>query len=162
MVSAASIGAVTAPVIGLLSDRFGRKPLLIFAAVPIIINWIITIMATSPGLIILARAIGGIGTASIYVLGPLYVGEVAHENNRGMLGSMLDLFGNSGFLFSYCVGPYTSIVLFNCLCCSFPVMFLLFVIFIPETPLHLLRKKKPACAIVSLARLRHKSQRDIQ
>ncbi|KAJ9595589.1 hypothetical protein L9F63_013210, partial [Diploptera punctata] len=76
--------------------------------------------------------------------------------------SMLDLFSNSGFLFSYCVGPYTSYMLFSSLCCIFPALFLITVLFMPETPIHLLKKNNRESALQSLARLRNESKEEIK
>ncbi|KAJ9595588.1 hypothetical protein L9F63_013209, partial [Diploptera punctata] len=85
IVSAPSFSAVTAPLIGMMSDKFGRKPMLMFAAVPIITNWIMTLFAIWPEVLIVARTIGGIGSTTIYVVGPMYVGEVVHKSIRGRL-----------------------------------------------------------------------------
>ncbi|PSN55338.1 hypothetical protein C0J52_01838 [Blattella germanica] len=86
IVSVMGLSGVIAPILGILTDRFGRKPMLIASAVPIIINWIMTIFATSAAELVATRAIAGIGFNCIFLAGPMYIGEIAQEDIRGILG----------------------------------------------------------------------------
>ena len=95
IVSVASFGGLSAPLIGHMSNNYGRKPMLIVTAIPLIANFIIILVATSPAHIIVAQGIAGVGLTSIYVIGPVYMGEVLHQQFRGMLGKGYTLSGLS-------------------------------------------------------------------
>ena len=79
------IGAVTA---GALADRFGRKPLLIFASV------LFTLSAWATGwfddftMFNIARFIGGIGIGIASAVSPMYIAEVSPAEVRGRLVSV--------------------------------------------------------------------------
>ena len=79
------IGAVTA---GAMADRYGRKPLLIFASV------LFTVSAWATGwfddftLFNIARFIGGIGIGIASAVSPMYIAEVSPAEVRGRLVSV--------------------------------------------------------------------------
>ena len=79
------IGAVTA---GAMADRYGRKPLLIFASV------LFTVSAWATGwfddftMFNIARFIGGIGIGIASAISPMYIAEVSPADVRGRLVSV--------------------------------------------------------------------------
>ncbi|MCU0781484.1 MAG: MFS transporter, partial [Akkermansiaceae bacterium] len=70
---------------GWLGDRFGRKPVLIAAAVLFFVSALFS--AFPPGFngLIAARMLGGIGVGMASVLGPMYISELAPPKWRGRL-----------------------------------------------------------------------------
>lgn len=76
------VGAVTS---GLLADRFGRKALLIAAAAVFLVSAYATGAVDVYSWFICARLLGGIGIGIASGLSPMYIGEVAPENERGKL-----------------------------------------------------------------------------
>ena len=100
--SAVLIGsAVGALGVGPLADRFGRKKLLILAAVLFIIGSLLTAFATGFVMMALARIILGLAVGSASALTPAYLAELAPAKHRGSLGSMFQLMVTAGILFAY-------------------------------------------------------------
>ncbi len=79
------IGAMVA---GALADRYGRKPLLITAAVLFTVSAIATGLFNDFILFNIARFIGGIGIGVASALSPMYIAEVSPANIRGRLVSL--------------------------------------------------------------------------
>ncbi len=88
---------------GVLTDRFGRKKILILVALFFALTCGITAMAKSPGVFIAARLFGGLAVGAVSVLSPMYIAEVSPPGRRGMLVSAYQLAIVSGILISYCI-----------------------------------------------------------
>jgi SP family arabinose:H+ symporter-like MFS transporter len=90
--SCALIGCLAGAVIsGWLSDRFGRKKLLILAAALFIAASLGTGSAGSFGAFVLFRIIGGIGIGLASNLSPMYIAEITPGNVRGRFVSINQL-----------------------------------------------------------------------
>lgn len=76
---------------GFLSDRFGRKNVLILTAVLFAISAIGSAIPNSLTEFIIARFIGGLGVGAASMLSPLYISEIAPAENRGKLVSLYQL-----------------------------------------------------------------------
>lgn len=89
-----------APMIGSLSDRFGRRPVLILALVAIGIDYTITGLAPTIGWLFLARALSGMAGAS-FTTASAYIADVTPPEKRaqsfGLIGAAFGL----GFI----IGP---------------------------------------------------------
>jgi len=94
------IGSLTA---GSLSDKLGRKKVLIFTAVLFAISSIGAALATGLSGFILFRVVGGIGIGAASMLSPLYISEVAPAKIRGKLVSIYQLAIVIGILIIYFV-----------------------------------------------------------
>ncbi len=79
------IGAMVA---GALADRFGRKPLLSFAAVLFTVSAIATGLFSTFTLFNIARFIGGVGIGVASALSPMYIAEVSPAHIRGKMVSL--------------------------------------------------------------------------
>jgi sugar porter (SP) family MFS transporter len=88
---------------GVLTDRFGRKRILIFVALFFALSCAITALATSSLIFISARLFGGLAVGAASVLSPMYVAEVAPPKNRGMLVTIYQLTITLGILCSYTI-----------------------------------------------------------
>lgn len=76
---------------GYLSDRIGRKKVLIITAVLFFISSLAAAFAGSLTEFILARLLGGLGIGAASMLSPLYISEIAPARNRGQLVSLYQL-----------------------------------------------------------------------
>ncbi|WP_276390345.1 sugar porter family MFS transporter [Eudoraea chungangensis] len=76
---------------GPLSDRFGRKKVLIFVAALFTISASWSALATGYTEFIIARIIGGVGIGGAILIAPIYIAEIAPPKLRGSLVSFNQL-----------------------------------------------------------------------
>ena len=90
--SSALIGALVGAIFaGALSDKFGRKPLLLFSGFLFVITSIGTGLAPNFEFFITNRLLGGVAIGIASNLSPLYIAEVAPASMRGRLVSVNQL-----------------------------------------------------------------------
>jgi len=86
VVSIVLIGAMIGALVGgAVADRIGRRATLIWAAVIFIVGSLLAPLSPSAVVLILARAIIGLGIGFTSVTAPVYVSELAPPQSRGML-----------------------------------------------------------------------------
>ncbi len=88
---------------GTLTERYGRKSLLITVALFFAISCAGMALAHSQTFFILFRVLGGLAVGSVSVLSPMYVAEVAPPKVRGTLITAYQLAITMGILISYVV-----------------------------------------------------------
>lgn len=88
---------------GVLTDKYGRKNLLIVVALFFAVSCAVTAIAESSSIFIAARLFGGLAVGAASVLSPMYVAEVAPANKRGMLVAVYQLAIVLGILCSYTI-----------------------------------------------------------
>ncbi|MFH5181296.1 sugar porter family MFS transporter [Paenibacillus sp. TAB 01] len=150
---------------GVMSDRFGRKKVLIFAAILFIIGSLGSALPDTFTGYIIARMIGGLGIGITSTLCPLYNAEIAPAAYRGRLvalnqfatvtGIFLVYFVNSGiagygddawdiamgwrWMFGIGVLP--------------GLLFLILLFFVPESPRWLIKQDRPLEALPILLKI---------
>ena len=97
----AAIGAAGA---GPLSDRFGRRPILIATACIFIVGGLASAFAGSLAVLLAGRLLVGFGIGGASMLTPLYLAEIAPARERGALVSFSQLAVTVGILVAYLVG----------------------------------------------------------
>src|ERR1700740_2359083 len=70
------------------TDRYGRKPTLLFIGILYIVGAVGSALANDPFVFITARVIGGLGIGISTVAAPLYISEIAPPKYRGRLAGM--------------------------------------------------------------------------
>ncbi|MDO4818866.1 MAG: sugar porter family MFS transporter [Prevotella sp.] len=90
-------GAMTA---GWLTDRWGRRPLLLFAAVLFTVSAVGTGLFNDFVLFNISRFVGGIGIGIASMLSPMYIAEVSPANIRGRMVSLNQMTIVLGILFA--------------------------------------------------------------
>ena len=86
VVSIVLIGAMTGAIVGgAVADRIGRRATLVWAAGIFIVGSLLAPLAMNVVVLILARAIIGLGIGFTSVTAPVYVSELAPPESRGML-----------------------------------------------------------------------------
>lgn len=88
-------------VAGSLSDKFGRKIVLLLSAVLFSVSGIGCMIAGDEVQLVIARILGGIGIGVASVISPLYIAEISIPSFRGRLVSMYQLAITVGFLGAY-------------------------------------------------------------
>lgn len=86
---------------GFLSDRFGRKKVLLLAAVLFFVSAVWCGLARSAAELMWARLIGGMGVGIASILSPLYIAEVSPPRARGRLVALQQLAIVTGILVAY-------------------------------------------------------------
>ncbi len=97
----AMVGALSG---GPLSDRIGRRPTALLAALVFAVGAIAAALAPSVGFLIFARFLLGLGVGLASMIVPLYIAEIAPADRRGELVSLNQLMITIGILVSYIVG----------------------------------------------------------
>lgn len=161
---------------GVLSDKYGRKNILILAAVLFSISAIGCAFSASIGQLVVFRIIGGIGIGVVSIVSPLYISEVSAAEYRGRMVSLYQLAITIGFLGAYLVNfglldystnGATEIgipVLYKIFhtevwrsmlgMAAIPsFLFLITIFFIPESPRWLILKSKEEGAMKTLQRI---------
>jgi SP family arabinose:H+ symporter-like MFS transporter len=91
---------------GGLSDRFGRKPILLGCAVLFAISAIASARADDVAMLAWARLAGGVAIGAISMLSPMYIAEIAPERLRGRLVGLYQLAIVVGILVVFLVNWY--------------------------------------------------------
>lgn len=71
--------------IGFLSERLGRKPILLMTSILFMIGAAGTALAPNIGLFIVAKLIAGLGVGWAILVAPMYIAEIAPPKHRGWL-----------------------------------------------------------------------------
>ncbi|XP_055905649.1 facilitated trehalose transporter Tret1-like [Eupeodes corollae] len=161
--SMASIGALAVPFfVGSLANTIGRKWTLLLFSSFIAVSYIFLILTNDIWFIYLARFLQGFGGGGGAGVIPMYIGEIATDDTRGALGSLMTIFVISGNLYTYIIGPHVSYLTLQYCCMAVPVLFFVIFVFMPETPYHYAIKGQDANLINSLRILRGKSDIDVE
>lgn len=116
--------------------------------------WVSVIVGSSVEFLLVGRFLAGLAAGGVFVLVPLYVSEIAEDKVRGILGSFFIFSINFGTLIMFVAGNYLSYSLVPRIMISFPIIFALTFVFMPESPQHLLKCGKAEHAEKSLKFLR--------
>jgi len=105
--SSALIGCIFGAMFaGALSDRFGRKRIMILCAVLFTVSAIGSAIPRTLTFFVWARFIGGLGVGGASMLSPMYIAEIAPEKIRGRLVSLYQLAIVSGILVVFVVNMF--------------------------------------------------------
>jgi len=76
---------------GPISDRYGRRPVLMVAAALFAVSAVYSAMAPDFASLVIARMIGGFGVGAALIIAPMYIAEIAPPAMRGRLVSFNQL-----------------------------------------------------------------------
>lgn len=100
--SAALLGCILgAAGSGILTDRFGRKPMLLVAAAMFFVSALFSCIPPNFNVLIAARIVGGLGVGMASVLAPMYISELSPPRIRGRLVALYQLSIVLGILLAY-------------------------------------------------------------
>ena len=97
----------TAPVFGNLSDRFGRRPILLGSLAAFGVDFLLTGMATSMTWLFIGRAVAGIFGAS-YAAAAAYIGDISNDENRARNFGLIGAAWGSGFTLGPVIGGFVA------------------------------------------------------
>lgn len=106
-VSSALLGCVIGvAAAGKLSDRFGRKKIMIVSASLFFISAVGCMLADNSALLISFRLIGGLGIGVASMICPLYIAEFSPSNFRGRMVALYQLAITLGIVAAYFTNAY--------------------------------------------------------
>jgi sugar porter (SP) family MFS transporter len=104
LVAGASLGAAAGALsAGPLTDRFGRKSLLIIDAAIYAIGSLLAAFTPNAGVLLVARTLIGLAIGADSAIATAYIAEYAPRNRRGALGMLQQWMITVGILFAYLV-----------------------------------------------------------
>ncbi|UCD52816.1 MAG: sugar porter family MFS transporter [Phycisphaerales bacterium] len=150
---------------GALSDRFGRKKVLILSAIMFLISAIGTAVPPTITIFVIFRIIGGIGVGAASMSSPMYIAEISPARIRGRLVSVNQFAIVTGFLVVYFVNYFIALQgdelwnqesgwrwMFGSE--ALPALLLLvLLLFVPESPRWLTKQRREEEALGILSRV---------
>ncbi|MHC4371468.1 MAG: sugar porter family MFS transporter, partial [Planctomycetota bacterium] len=98
--------ALGAAVAGVLSDRLGRKKVLIISAVLFLVSAVGTALPKDITTFIIFRVVGGVGVGAAAMSSPMYIAEISPARIRGRMVSVNQFAIVTGFLVVYFVNYF--------------------------------------------------------
>ncbi|XP_050685219.1 facilitated trehalose transporter Tret1-like isoform X2 [Leptidea sinapis] len=139
---------------GYIIDIIGRKFCIVAVSIPKLLSAILLIFATELWMVLLGRSVMLMSDMLVFLIVPIYAAEIASKNQRGALGTLLQLFSSIGILISLAIGPIVSYHELSYILLGLIILAMLPGIFIPESPyyLHFDGKTDDSLKILSLLR----------
>lgn len=101
----ASMQFLFAPLIGNLSDRFGRRPVLLATVLTFAIDNLICALATSYWMLFVGRVLAGISGAS-YGTASAYIADVSDDSDRSKNFGLIGVAAGTGFVLGPVIGGF--------------------------------------------------------
>lgn len=147
----AIFGAITT---GFIIDHLGRKRLILFSSLPFLASWLMIAFAENSIILFVARFIAGIFDGLSFTAVPMYLGEIAEPEIRGLLSSMCPVAIVFGLFLVNVLGNYLTIPETAFIAAAIPIILLLTFVWMPESPYFYLMKGRTEEARKSLVLLR--------
>ncbi|KOB75721.1 Solute carrier family 2, partial [Operophtera brumata] len=124
--------------------------IMILCSVPYIIGWILVMLAGNIPTIYVSRLISGLGYGIAYTAAPMYLGEIASNEVRGAMATLITF----GILSQYCIGPYVTMLGLASFNIAIPILFVVTFSTMPESPYYFIKQGQKDEAEASLKKLR--------
>ncbi len=148
---------------GWLSDRFGRRKILVLSAILFAASSVGAALPRNLNEFMAARFVGGLAIGMASLLAPLYIAEVAPARNRGRLVSLNQMAIVTGILLAYFInwglsfgGPENWRWMFASAAVP-SIVFLIALFFVPESPRFLTEVGREEEALAVLTRVNGRS-----
>ena len=183
LMSSALLGCVGgAAIAGWLSDKYGRKKILLLSALLFIASAFWCSIAETPSPLVIARIIGGIGVGFAAMVAPMFISELSPASLRGRLVSVYQLSITMGILCSYLTNGWLLGIADHGTVSGFmhfymvdevwramlgsnmipALLFFLLLLMVPESPRWLIKNENDARANIILTRINGKEKADVE
>ena len=166
--------ALGAAIAGVLSDRLGRKKVLIVSAVLFLVSAVGTALPRDIATFIIFRIVGGVGVGAAAMSSPMYIAEISPARMRGRMVSVNQFAIVTGFLIVYFANYFIALQgdptwnqqigwrwMFGSE--SIPALILLVLLFfVPESPRWLTKQNRSDEALEILTRVDGKTYADAE
>lgn len=135
------IGAAIGPILFIpAAEYFGRKKVLLFLSFIPPLAYGTYLFARVVEFYFVFRILQGIFMGGSFSLVPVYLSEILSDADREFYMSFMSLFGFSGLMIVYAIGPFLPLVYFNSFLLVFSsVVVVLFGFGCPETPFYVMK-----------------------
>ncbi|KAG8223587.1 hypothetical protein J437_LFUL004107 [Ladona fulva] len=127
---------------GFLMDKLGRRFTMLLQVVPLLLSWMMLTFGRSFIVLLLGRFILGMAGGAICMVVPVYLNEISLPEIRGKMGTLFQLSITFGILHIYLVGKHASLSVLSGTSMIFPILALVTMYFLPESPNFLVSKGK--------------------
>ncbi|GEO27460.1 arabinose-proton symporter [Alicyclobacillus acidoterrestris] len=150
---------------GFLSDRLGRKPVLLLAGLLFVASSLGAAAANSVAVLVIARIVGGIGIGVASMLSPLYISEISPASIRGRLVGTNQLGVVLGIFIVYIVNAVIANIHTHAWDQAYGwrwmfgvgaipgIIFFILLFWVPESPRYLLKQGHEARALAVLEKI---------
>nr|XP_026501685.1 facilitated trehalose transporter Tret1-2 homolog [Vanessa tameamea] len=125
---------------GWLMEKFGRRNAHYMVCAPFLLGWILIACANNLALILLGRFFTGMCVGLIGPLGPVFISETCSPQLRGIFLAAISLAIAVGILVSHLIGTWVHWQWTAIICCIFPILSVILLSVIPESPTWLISK----------------------
>ncbi|KAG5897165.1 hypothetical protein JTB14_020894 [Gonioctena quinquepunctata] len=148
------------PIFSKLCDIIGRKRTLMLITIPHLLSWILTIVSSNIYVLYFSRFWAGAGDGCLFAALPMYIGEVSTPRVRGVWGNLVNVFTYFGVFLINAIGSQFSVEMTAYICLPLPIIFVVAMYFMPESPYWYIMRGREEDAKSSLRRLRSKEDVD--
>jgi len=149
--SIVALGAlIAAPIIGAGVFKFGRRQTMVMLTLPFVAGWLLIYFASNVRFVFIGRLITGFCGGALSLAAPIYITDMASRNVAGVMTAGFDVMMCAGQLFIFIVGTYVDWRYQALACGIIPLVFHVFMWFVPESPRYLIRNNKREEALDAL------------
>lgn len=135
---------------GTIAEKLGKKNAMFLLVIPHLSFWCLVYFSTTAYHLYWARTLAGItGGGSLRTIS-IYITEISENEIRGFLGSFFAFALTSGFLVIFVAGTYGNFFVIPLVILILPIIYIISLLFIHDTPTSLLLRNKPDDAFRSL------------
>ncbi|XP_061724604.1 facilitated trehalose transporter Tret1-2 homolog [Cydia pomonella] len=125
---------------GWMMEKFGRRTSQYIICAPLLLGWILIASATNLPLLLAGRFLTGICVGLCGPLSPVYIGETTEPKYRGFFLAGVSLAIAVGLIAAHVLGTFLTWQWTANICCLFPILAVLLLTLIPESPTWLISK----------------------
>ncbi|KAL0812143.1 hypothetical protein ABMA28_009521 [Loxostege sticticalis] len=132
-------GFLSTPLTGFLLDYLGRKKCIMLASLMGVISWALLVFTNKVATVLVADFILGF-TGSVFLIVPVYVGELSQNSIRGTLASGTVVFNGVGALTTFVLGEFLEYKTITYIGLTLATLALVLLSFLKESPTLLMKK----------------------